>query len=58
MTGVNVPAGVLGASATLGSQVARETLPFTGAALGTYLAIGGGLVLTGLVLRLLSKARG
>jgi hypothetical protein len=40
----------------LGSQVAKGTLPFTGVALGAYIAVGGGLVLTGLALRLLSRA--
>jgi hypothetical protein len=40
----------------LGSQVAKGTLPFTGVALGVYIAVGGGLVLTGLGLRLLSRA--
>jgi hypothetical protein len=52
MTGVKLPAGVLGASALVTSHVAKGTLPFTGIALGMYLAVGGGLVLAGLVLRL------
>lgn len=56
MTGVKLPVGVVGASAALGSQVAKGTLPFTGVALGAYIAVGGGLVLTGLALRLLSRA--
>lgn len=56
MTGVKVPAGVVGASVVLGSQVAKGTLPFTGIALAVYVAIGGGLVLTGLALRLLSRS--
>jgi hypothetical protein len=58
VTGVNVPAGVLGASVTVSNVVAKDTLPFTGAALGTYLAVGGGLILTGLALRVLSRIRG
>lgn len=56
MTGVKVPAGVVGASAVLGSHVAKGTLPFTGAALGVYVAVGAGLVLTGVGLRLFGKA--
>jgi hypothetical protein len=55
VTGVKVPAGVVGASVVLGSQVAKGTLPFTGIALAAYAAIGGGLVLAGLALRLLSR---
>jgi hypothetical protein len=51
MTGVKGPVGVVGASA-VGSQV----LPFTGIALGIYAAIGGGLLLTGLALRLFGRA--
>lgn len=57
MTGVKAPAGVLGATAVVGSQVAKGTLPFTGIAVGMYAAIGGGLVLTGLVLRILARAK-
>lgn len=57
MTGVKVPAGVVGASAVLGSHVAQSTLPFTGIALGAYVAVGGGLVLTGLAVRLLARAQ-
>jgi hypothetical protein len=56
VTGVKVPAGVVGASVVLGSQVAKGTLPFTGIALAAYAAIGGGLVLTGLALRVLSRS--
>jgi hypothetical protein len=55
MTGVQVPVGVLGTSAVLGSHVAQSTLPFTGVALGAYAAIGGGLVLTGIAMRLLGR---
>lgn len=56
MTGVKVPVGIAGASAVLGSHVAKSTLPFTGIALGAYVAVGGGLVLTGIAVRLLSRA--
>jgi hypothetical protein len=55
MTGVKLPVGVLGTSALVTSHVAKSTLPFTGIALGVYLAVGGGLVLTGLALRLLGQ---
>ena len=57
MTGVKLPVGVLGTSALVGSHVAKGTLPFTGIALGVYLAVGGGLVLAGLALRVIGKAR-
>lgn len=56
MTGVKLPAGVVGASAVLGSHVAHGTLPFTGVALGLYVAAGTGLVLTGLAMRLFGKS--
>jgi hypothetical protein len=56
VTGVKVPAGVVGASVVLSSHVAKGTLPFTGIALAAYAAIGGGLVLTGLALRVLSRS--
>jgi hypothetical protein len=56
VTGVKVPVGVVGASAVLGSHVAQGTLPFTGIALAAYIAVGGGLVLTGLALRLISHS--
>jgi hypothetical protein len=52
MSGVKLPVGVLGTSALVTSHVAKGTLPFTGFALGMYLAVGGGLVLTGLAFRL------
>jgi hypothetical protein len=55
MTGVKLPVGVLGTSAITASHVAQGTLPFTGIALGAYLAVGGGLVLTGLAFRLFAK---
>ncbi len=65
MSGMTVPAGVMGASVVLGNEaansalplahVAQATLPFTGISLGVYLAVGVGLVLTGLVLRLLGR---
>jgi hypothetical protein len=55
VTGVKVPAGAVGAS-LLGSQAAKGALPFTGVALGIYAAIGGGLLLTGLALRLFGRA--
>jgi hypothetical protein len=55
VTGVKVPAGVVGAS-VLGSQAAKGTLPFTGIALGIYAAAGGAVLLTGLALRLLGRA--
>ena len=55
MTGVKLPAGVVGASAVLGNHVAHGTLPFTGAALGIYVAAGAGLVLTGVALRVLGR---
>ena len=62
MTGVKAPTAVLGASvvlthghtphaARLGAAVANTTLPFTGIALGAYLALALALVLAGLVLR-------
>jgi hypothetical protein len=57
MTGVTVPAGVMAASAVLGSHVAKSTLPFTGIALGVYVVAGGALVLTGLIVRLVSRAK-
>jgi hypothetical protein len=41
----------------LSTHVAQGTLPFTGIALGLYAAIGVGLVLIGLVLRLVARAR-
>lgn len=56
MTGVKAPTAVLGAS-VVATHAARGTLPFTGVALGTYLGIGTGLVLTGLVLRVVSRTR-
>lgn len=56
MTGVKLPAGVVGASAVLGNHVAHGTLPFTGAALGIYVVAGAGLVLTGVALRVFGKA--
>ena len=56
MTGVKLPVGVAGASAAIGSQVASGTLPFTGIALGAYIAVGSGLVLTGIAMRLISRA--
>ena len=55
VTGVKLPVGVVGASAALGGHVAQSTLPFTGIALGAYVAIGGGLVITGIVIRLLDR---
>jgi hypothetical protein len=58
MTGVKLPIGVLGTSALVTSHVAKGTLPFTGVALGAYLAVGGGLVLSGLALRLFGKNAG
>lgn len=57
MTGIKVPVGVLGASAAVGSHVASGTLPFTGVALGVYVAAGGALLVTGVALRLLGKTR-
>ena len=39
----------------LSSHVAQSTLPFTGIALGAYVAIGGGLVITGIAMRLLGR---
>jgi multisubunit Na+/H+ antiporter MnhB subunit len=56
MTGVKLPAGVVGASAVLGNHVAHGTLPFTGAALGIYVAAGTGLVVTGIAMRLFGKS--
>jgi hypothetical protein len=56
MSGVKLPVGLVGTSAVVGSHIAKGTLPFTGMALGIYLAVGGGLVLTGLVLRLIARA--
>jgi len=57
LSGVRVPVGLVGASAVVGSHLAKGTLPFTGMALGVYLVVGGGLVLMGLVLRLFAKAK-
>ena len=56
MSGVKLPVGLVGTSAVVGSHIAKGTLPFTGLALGVYLAVGGGLVLVGLLLRLVAKA--
>lgn len=56
MTGVKAPAAVLGAS-VVATHAAKGTLPFTGIALGTYVGIGASLVLSGLVLRVLSRVR-
>jgi hypothetical protein len=56
MTGVKLPAGVVGASAVIGNHVASGTLPFTGVALGVYVAAGAGLVLTGVGLRVFGKS--
>jgi hypothetical protein len=57
VTGVTVPAGVLAGSVVLSNHVAQGTLPFTGIALGLYAVVGFGLLLTGLVLRLVARAR-
>jgi hypothetical protein len=56
MTGVKAPAAVLGAS-VVATHAAKGTLPFTGIALGTYLGVGAGLVLSGLVLRVVARTR-
>lgn len=56
MTGVKLPAGVVGASAVLGNHVAHGTLPFTGVALGLYVVAGTGLVLTGVAMRVFGKS--
>ena len=56
MSGMKLPVGLVGTSAVVGSHIAKGTLPFTGLALGVYLAVGGGLVLVGLLLRLVAKA--
>ncbi len=58
LSGVSKPVGVLGASLVAGSHVAKGVLPFTGIALGIYVAVGTGFVLTGLVLRILGARRG
>ena len=55
MTGIKVPAGVAGASAVLGTQVAKGTLPYTGIALGVYATLGAGLMLTGVALRVFGR---
>lgn len=55
MTGVKIPAGIAGASVAVSSKVAVGTLPFTGIALGSYVALSGGLILTGVVLRVFAK---
>jgi hypothetical protein len=55
VTGVKLPVGVAGASAVVSGHVAQSTLPFTGIALGAYVAIGGGLVITGIVMRVLGR---
>ena len=57
MTGVKVPAGVLGASAVAGSHVAAGTLPYTGVALTAYVATGGALLLSGIAFRVLGKTQ-
>jgi len=57
MTGVKVPAGVLGGSVVISTHVASGTLPFTGIALGLYAAVGFTLLLTGIALRVVSRAR-
>ena len=56
MTGVKLPAGVVGASAVVGNHVASGTLPFTGVALGVYVVAGAGLVLTGVALRVFGRS--
>ena len=43
-------AAAVGAAAT-GAAAAQGTLPFTGIALGVYVAVGIGLILIGLLLR-------
>lgn len=53
MTGMKVPVGTLGATAA----IAHGTLPYTGLALELYVAAGAGLVLTGIVLRVLGRSR-
>jgi hypothetical protein len=55
MTGVKGPIGVVGAAAVGGH--AAGTLPFTGAALGVYALAGGALLLTGVALRFVGRAR-
>jgi hypothetical protein len=57
MTGVKLPAGVVGASAVIGNHVASGTLPFTGVALGVYVTAGTGLVLTGVALRAFGRSK-
>jgi hypothetical protein len=57
MSGVKVPLSIAAPTAVVASHVAKGTLPFTGVALGLYLAVGGGLVLTGLCIRLLARAK-
>jgi hypothetical protein len=63
------PVGVLGASvaithgklptgAALGAHLAKQTLPFTGAALSIYLAFGLSMVLAGIALRTFGKVHG
>jgi hypothetical protein len=57
VTGVKVPGGVLGVTTVVGAHVAHGTLPFTGVALGTYAAVSGGLILSGIGLRVLARVR-
>jgi hypothetical protein len=58
MTGMKVPGGVIGTTAVLGTHVAKGTLPFTGVALGVYLAAGASLVVSGVAMRVFARARG
>lgn len=53
MTGMKAPVGAVGATAA----IAHGTLPYTGLALELYVAAGAGLVLTGIVLRVLGRSR-
>ena len=55
MSGLTHTGGVVGAT-VLGTKIVNGTLPFTGAALGVYVAAGSALVLTGIGLRLFGKA--
>lgn len=57
MTGVKLPAGLAAAGGVLGSSVVHGTLPFTGLALGLYVAVAVGLAVVGLALRVAGRSR-
>jgi hypothetical protein len=57
MSGVTTSVGALGAASVLGHKAASGTLPFTGFALGAYLAFGIALVLAGVVFRVVGATQ-